>query len=158
MKKIKFGHRSDCTLFGETIVDNEDYEALSKYKWGLTKKGYARRAAKPRHIFLHRQILNVPDGVFVDHINGNKLDNRKSNLRIVPQSLNSRNLIQERANNNSGYKGVCKCRNKWRAYIVVNYKQKHLGCFETKEEAAKVYNKYSKLLHGNFGRPNKIPT
>lgn len=92
----------------------------------------------------------------IDHINGVTIDNRISNLR---EATNAQNCLNRKAyqNNTSGYKGVHwhKASSRWVANIQVGKKRKHLGYFEVKEEAAKAYDKASKELHGEFGRPSK---
>ena len=112
-----------------TIIDKEDVEKVKNIKWCLDGHGYAFNFHKRR---LHNFLLKAKG---VDHINRNKLDNRKENLRIVSQLINSRNCSLSK-NNTSGLNGVSLMDSgKWRAYINLNYKQKHLGCFNTKEEA-----------------------
>ena len=91
----------------------------------------------------------------VDHINGNPLDNRKSNLRICTNAENQRNKGVYK-NNKSGYKGVhwFKRDKKWQAQIKHNNKSIHIGLYEDKEEAARAYDKKAKELHGNFKNLN----
>lgn len=96
--------------------------------------------------------MNPPEGLVVDHINGNKLDNRRSNLRICTQSqnLNGRNT-------NKGYIGVSwdKFRGKWKANIGKDYQKIFLGRFDTAEEAARVYDEKAVELFGEFARLNR---
>ena len=91
----------------------------------------------------------------VDHINGNPLDNRKSNLRICTNAENQRNRGVNK-NNTSGYKGVCwaKQNKKWKARIKHNGKLIHLGYYKDKEEAARAYDKKAKELHGEYAYLN----
>ena len=90
-----------------TIVDNDDYEELNQFKWRLGTDGYASRGkridGKFTLILLHRVVNQTPAGLVTDHINRNKLDNRKCNLRSVTQSVNRYNTGLP-ANNKSGYK------------------------------------------------------
>ena len=107
---------------------------------------------------LHRFLLNVTDkNQFVDHINHDTLDNRKSNLRICSLQENSRNRKKAKTNK-SGYKGVVlyKQSGKWKAYTKVNMKSKHLGYYDTKEEAALAYNDFAKKTFGEFCYLNDI--
>lgn len=106
---------------------------------------------------MHRLIMNAQNGQMIDHINGNVLDNRKENLRLCNKSTNAMNCKVHK-HNTSGYKGVAwhKQMKKWRAYIVINDKQKSLGLYKTKEEAAKAYNKAALELFGEFAKVNKI--
>lgn len=126
-----------------TIVDNDVYEAVSKFSWHYTKTGYAacRMTTKPNSskiVLLHRYILNFPK-VVIDHINGDKLDNRKSNLRAVGQSLNMFN--KKTCRKTSQYRGVSwfKRDATWRATIMKDRKQVHLGYFKTELEAFETY-------------------
>src|SRR3990167_3498600 len=128
MKKIKLKQGN------YTIVDNEDFEYLNQWKWYFYN-GYAIRRYK-KTIRMHRLLNNTPLGFFTDHINRNKLDNRKSNLRTVTKSQNGFNTNLSR-NNKSGYKGIYweKFTNKWRAEIKINYKKIGLGRFLNLKDA-----------------------
>ena len=143
MKQIKLVRKD---LFA--LVDDADFEELSKYKWYFHSSGYAtrvqylgggRKNQKLITILMHRVINNTPDDMQTDHINRNKLDNRKKNLRTVTTQQNQRNTNLSK-NNTSGYIGVYlnKRVNKWMAYIWVNYKQIHLGYFKDIEDAIEV--------------------
>lgn len=120
-------------------VDDDDYAELSAYKWRYHSQGYACRwdySVRPkRMILMHRQIMNTPKGLETDHINHDKLDNRRTNLRIVSSTINGLNASLAK-NNTSGFQGVSRAGNRWRAYININRKQISLGCFDTKEDAA----------------------
>lgn len=142
------------------IVDDDDYEYLNKFAWRVKSyKGlsYAVRNhlvdGKRVSQGMHRLILNACNGHYVDHINHNTLDNRKFNLRIVNASENSRNMLIP-STNNSGFCGVRKERNKWRAQIKVKGKKIHIGCFdsfdEAKKERIKANIKYG--FHENHGK------
>lgn len=143
------------------IVDDDDYERLSKFGWFYHKNGYAMRSYKidgnSKKSRMHREVLMAPKGKDVDHINGNKLDNRKSNLRIATRSQNNANSKLS-SHNNSGYRGVgwMPARNKWRARIQINGKGIHLGLFETIEEAALAYNAAARKYFGEFAKLNVI--
>jgi hypothetical protein len=99
---------------------------------------------------MHREIAGAPKGMVVDHIDGNELNNRRSNLRVCTVSQNHQN--RRRTWGRSRYKGVCflKKRNKWKAEIMVNRKHIHIGCFDEEEEAAKAYDKKAAELFGEF--------
>jgi len=103
---------------------------------------------------MHRQIIHVPEGYVIDHINGNGLDNRKANLRPATVAQNAWN--SKKRNPRSGYKGVCFDKDKglWRAAIVCNRKRIHLGYFKDKTTAAKAYDKAAKKYHGQFASLN----
>lgn len=140
------------------LVDDEDFDYLNQWKWHFSK-GYAARH-KPRTeghalIFMHCVIMQSPRDKDTDHINGDRLDNRRKNLRICTRAQN----IQNRGatiKNACGYKGVCfdKSRNKWSAEINTNKKRIHLGRFDTPEDAARAYDAAARRLHGEFARLN----
>ncbi len=102
---------------------------------------------------MHRQIMNAPKGIEVDHINSNGLDNRRSNLRLANRSENMRNICAT-SRNTSGFKGVTwhKAHSKWQAQITLNRKTYYLGLRETPAEAHALYCEASKKLHGEFSR------
>lgn len=141
------------------LFDKEDYIIISQYGWS-TNKGHleAKRRdsqGKMRRIALHRLVVNCPDGLEVDHINGNPLDNRKENLRICTHAENTKNHQRLYKNNTSGYVGVyfSNVYNNWYVTISINNKTKRIGSYATKEEAIeareaaelKYYREYSHL-------------
>lgn len=149
-----------------TIIDDDDFEKVSKYRWCANKMGknkiYACRSiyvekGKTKVISLHRFILGVEDSQLqIDHINGDSLDNRKENLRVctgVENRLNRNKTVQ----NTSGYKGVFKTyNNRWRAQIGWKNKKLYLGSYKTKEEAALAYNKKAVELFGEYANLNVV--
>lgn len=146
----------------ETVIDAEDVPLVEGYNWyclPARQTGYAIRDLwlggenKKIPVMMHRVILDAPTGLYVDHIDGNGLNNRRGNLRFATPSQNSCNM-RITTKNTSGYKGVfwVKDKGKWAAQIVLNYKAKHLGYFDTPEEAHKAYCEASERLHGEFGR------
>ena len=138
-----------------TKVDNEDYEELNQFNWHYVIHGYAGRRKGGRTIYLHRQLLNVPKGFEVDHIDGNPLNNRRENLRIGTHAQNISNA-KLRKDNTSGYKGVIKNGSGWAARLWFNRKQINIGTYRTKEEAAKAYNQAAKVYFGEYARLNDI--
>jgi len=132
------------------LVDDDDYEKVSRLSWYVDKRGYAVNK-KIKITYMHRLIMNTPKEMETDHINGNKLDNRKINLRICTKSENMRNR-KKQSNNTSGYKGVFwhHKANRWRAQIVINKKAKHLGLFDTPEEAGKAYREAELKYFGEY--------
>lgn len=138
----------------EFTIDAEDEYILKFGLWSPDAYGYAENKNGGK---LHRLIMNAPDGMAVDHINGDITDNRKSNLRICVNSENLRNRGAQR-NNKSGYKGVSwhKPTGKWVAMICINKKRKYLGVFINKKDAAIAYNEASIKYHGEFAYINKI--
>ncbi len=141
------------------IVDDEDYVRLAKYKWYSGSDGYARRCAwnkgDVKTILMHREILNTGKGLSTDHINGDRLDNRKENLRICSRAENNRNQKKD-IRSKFEYKGI-KTENKGRTYwarISVNNKQIYLGSFPTQLQAAKAYDQAAIKYYGEFARLN----
>ena len=132
------------------LVDDEWFDELNQYKWKLSKIGnYVTRSKyKNNTLRLHRIISGAKGGEQVDHINRNKLDNRKENLRIVTNQQNSFNS-GDYLTNTSGHKGVSwdKEKEKWEANICVDYKKKFLGYFSNKIDAAKAYLAAKEIYH-----------
>lgn len=144
------------------IVDDEDFEELNRRKWYF-RRGYAARhqrlkSGKYIKVFMHRQINGTPDGFITDHIDGNTLNNAKSNLRTSTIAHNSYNRGKTKANK-SGFKGVMidRRRNMFRARIVDEKQEHHLGYFNSAVEAAIAYNEAAKHYHGQYARLNEIP-
>src|SRR3990167_923966 len=114
------------------IVDDNLLNKVKKFRWYVNRLGYAANDAKPRKL-MHRLIMSYPKEN-IDHINGNKLDNRLSNLRLCNQSQNNANS-SKRKTNVSGYKGVCwnKKYEKWEATITKDYKHIFIGYFDDRK-------------------------
>lgn len=143
------------------LVDDEDFEYVNQFKWQYHYKGYAEstfgKSPNRKKVKMHRLIINAPDHLQVDHINGNKLDNRKSNLRLCTNSENQRNT-GKKSTNTSGYKGVSwkKSSNKFAAQIQVDHKNKHIGYFRDPVDAAKAYNQKAIEYFGEFALLNEV--
>lgn len=144
------------------LVDDEDFEKLNQYKWRVHPKGYVYRTSnfilgKRHSIWMHREIMQTPVGMQTDHINGDKLDNRRSNLRICNNVENLSNRPAQK-NNTTGFKGVRRWfkggKKPWVAFIGANNKQYNLGYYETPEDAARAYDEAAKKYHGKFARLN----
>lgn len=131
----------DCAEIARAKIDISIIDIIQKCKWHLTKKGYVRS----KHSYLHQLVLAKKEGMQIDHINRDKLDNRSCNLRYATAS---ENMV------NNGAAGVCwsTLNNKWVAYITKNYKTKWLGYFKTKEEATAVRRKAELEIFGEFAR------
>ena len=154
----------------DVLLDDEDYHLISEsgLSWKINNEGYqlvplyylvGRKMIKTkrRSTRLHRVIMNAPEGMVVDHINGNSLDNRKLNLRLCTETENKRNSPRHK-NSKSAYKGVHwhKLCSKWIAHIGHNGKSIHLGYFTDPKLAAEAYNKKALELQGKFARLNVI--
>ena len=119
------------------LVSKIDFEELQKIKWHISNSGYARATKAIRvygSCFIHRAILGKPPkGLCIDHINGNKLDNRRKNLRFATYSVNGYNRKKLHGKNTSGFNGVYfhEQTKKWRVLVSV-------GLFKTKREAVKM--------------------
>lgn len=145
-----------------TIVDAEDFEMCKEVPWYKSEQGYVRgrltneEGVRERAVMMHRLLLNAPKGSYVDHVNGDRLDNRKENLRLCTKQENSWN--RKPTKGSSKYKGIwfVKSRKKWRSCIRVNGKAMHLGYYETEEEAALAYNKAADKYFGEFAWLNNI--
>lgn len=144
------------------LVDEEDFAYLSQHKWRRTHHGrssYVSTQIAGKQTYMHRLIMNPPDEIMVDHINGDGLDNRRANLRHATPQQNSMNRVRSKENSASKYLGVFLGRDgkSWRAQIVVNTKLIYLGVFRTQREAALAYNEASRLHNGEFASLNEIP-
>ena len=133
------------------LISKEDYDKISKHRWNVDSRGYWRDSCTGE--LLHRFILNLADrgkDVYVDHINHNKSDNRRENLRIVTPHQNAINTSTSNRNT-TGILGVrIDERNKWESRLCVNGKNMRLGRFNTKEEAIIARLKAEKYYLGEF--------
>ena len=135
----------------QTIVDDVDYKYLCVHRWRYNTTGYATRTF--RSISMARVILNAKKGEYVDHINGNKLDNRRCNIRIVTNQQNTWNK------RNIGLKnsvGVSKLEKKWRAYHTKDGRQICLGRFNDRISAMKAYDNAILKTRGIYAITNKM--
>ena len=164
MKQIPLGKSGKFAL-----IDDNDFERVSKYKWILSSGGYviARYSLGERYsygklkmitILMHRFIMNLSEpNEFIDHKDLDKLNNQKHNLRIASNGQNQHNKRAYR-NNRSGFKGVSlhKASGLYQAVIRCNCITISLGYFKCKKEAAVEYNKAALLYHGEFARLNDV--
>lgn len=146
------GVQIQLTRGGIALIDEADLAIVSAYRWTLTAYGYAATTARVKHQ-MHRLILGCVkgDGWVVDHINGDRLDNRRSNLRRCTRQENLRNRVALPSNSTSGVLGVHEHEDgRWRAQITVSGRRVHLGLFATKAEAARAYHEAAQHHFGEF--------
>lgn len=149
------------------LVDDEDFDVLNKFKWCCNNWGYAMRNIQRNGIksaiIMHREIMNTPKGMDTDHIDHNKLNNQKNNLRICTRRENQRNR-KKNVNGTSKFKGVYATTEHGYKYyvshIIVTGKRLFKTFPQTPEgeiEAAKWYNEQAEKHHGEFALFNQIP-
>lgn len=145
------------------IVDDSDYDWLSQWKWYAFKDGqtfYALRTASRKapgvrkKIRMHRIIIDAPNDMEVDHLNGDGLDNQRNNLRLATRSENGRNMRPQNAK--SGYKGVYKnpIGKTWIAQAHKGNKKHYAGCYLNPVVAALAYDLLAFRIFGSYARPN----
>lgn len=134
------------------LVDLPDAPLVNEIAWYLHEKGYAVADTNGRHIRMHRLLTSPPAGREVDHINRNRLDNRRANLRIADDSQNMCN--KARPPSARRYRGVGPKRGKFSAMIGHQRRNYYIGTFLTEEEAALAYDAAARQLHGAFARIN----
>lgn len=151
MKKIIMPHGKF------TLVDDRDFLSLSQHQWSLDGTGHAHGwdGKAKRFVKMHRKILDAPCGMCVDHINGDKLNNQRHNLRLCTHSQNSANRTHP-PQGKSGYYGVYwhKGKRKWQARITKDYRDISIGYFERAEDAAFARDIKAAELFGEFATLN----
>lgn len=154
----------ELTQGKSTIIDKEDWEKVKDYRWYAKKiprykdKYHAMSTIKKEDgtnttITLHRLIMDAPENLQVDHVNHEPLDNRKENLRLCTSSENAANREKHR-NNKSGYTGVVSVAGGWVAQLTCAGERITMGPFETKEEAARAYDRKKLEEFGAFAKTN----
>lgn len=137
------------------IIDSDDAERVNQYSWSLVSKGRPRARVNGKKTYLHRLILNAPEGAWVDHVNGDPLDNRRINLRFCNANTNAKNRGRNKKSK-AGFKGVRwhAATQKWGVSIRSDNKEYWLGVFVDRVAAAITYDRAALRLHGEFARTN----
>lgn len=144
----------DKVILDYSIVDEDDYKNVMKYKWHLSN-GYANAKIDRKNVKLHHFINGKPtENNITDHINQDKLDNRKCNLREVNRAFNSQNVSKTSRNHTSIFKGVSWDKTKQKFRVMIN--QQHLGYFENEKEAALMYDIVSFHYYGEYANNNNL--
>jgi len=153
---IVYLYNSKNNVNGETYIDLDSIEVIKQYKWRKDRQGYAvtdivGNDGKRHRMSMHRLLMNPKPHELIDHINFDKSDNRKANLRIVTKSQNEMHKLT-RTDNSSGTKGVSyyKGKNLWVAEIVVSGKRVFRKGYINKEDAIKAREEAEKLYHGEY--------
>lgn len=152
-------YRYICASGESFIFDYEDYNAIERYQWHIVNRvdgyGYVARRSGKNYIYLTHDLLGVSSETFVDHVNGDTLDERRTNLRIASVHENTCNQ-KLRKDSSSGYKGVhyIQRRRKYEATIQSNHKKYHLGYFDNPEDGARAYDEAARFYFGEFACVN----
>lgn len=150
MKQIKITYNKKSFI---VLLDDSDYKKVNGYNWYFGS-GYAQTRLEEKTVYMHRLITNAPKHLCVDHIDGNRLNNQKNNLRLCTRAENTRNSRKQKNNKNT-YKGVTQFSNgKWRAQIWYENKIYQMGMYDTEVEAAIAYDKKAIELHKDFAHLN----
>ena len=153
MKTIPLTHNTFA------FIDDADFELVSQFKWWLGANGYAYTThTRTTKSLMHRMLLAPPKGQFIDHIDGNRLNNQRSNLRLCTYTQNQQNT-KKRIRSSSLFKGVFldqpqRGKRKWSVQIQVQGKREHIGRFENERHAALAYDLWAKDLFGEFAKTN----
>lgn len=155
MKYIQLGGHRKKPIQGYAIVSDNDFIELNKYKWHISG-GYAVREGvnkngRRKRIKMHRTILNIKKKEYCDHINGDKLDNRRENLRVCTNQQNQRNS-KKHIDSKSKYKGIRFHHGKWEVRVSIDKNNRIHRYFDSKLKAVTAYNKIVKKYHGEFAR------
>ena len=139
------------------LIDKADYDLVKRSTWKIDSTGYAKATIHRKKCYMHRLILEAKPHVGTDHINGNKIDNRRANLRPCNKHENAANM-KKRDGCSSKYKGVVydKQSHAYKAEIESYHKLHHLGRFDNEVDAAIAYNKAAPFYFGEFAKLNNV--
>jgi hypothetical protein len=132
------------------IIDDEDFERVGSILWRAQKGSKTWYAINSNIGYLHRYIMNAPEGMEIDHKDKNGLNCTRDNMRLATVQQNRQYAEMPQTENGSGFRGVIQSRGLWLASITQHKRRKFLGRFETKEEAALAYDRAARELHGEF--------
>jgi hypothetical protein len=136
------------------LIDGARVDIVSQYQWSIGNHGYVTHGMGKNQILLHRFIVGAKGTEIVDHINHNKFDNRRSNLRVCTNQQNTMNRGKQ-SNGNNEYKGICfTSHGKWQAQIVYNGESIYLGLYDNAISAAKAYDNAARNLFGKYAYLN----
>lgn len=136
-------------------IDSEDYEKVSQHSWSVGNRGYVIARINGKIQKLHRFVTNAPDGLQVDHEKHDRLDNRKSKLRLCSNSQNAMNR-RPHTGSSLGLKGAYPHAGRFAATICIGGKQVHLGTYDLAEDAGKAYDAAARFYFGEFAHTNYI--
>ena len=153
----------ELKIVGEALISSDMFYLVKDFKWHLSNYGYARTGGGSKNNrLMHKLLFKTPEGLDIDHINGNRLDNRKENIRFCTRSQNNMNSKLKWKHTKSNMKGVCfdKKRNIYRAYIKINGKQIFGGYFKKEADAidarivleSKYFKEYARDYEANAQR------
>lgn len=159
MKKIlaTLKKRNGEVIHKYFLIDNVDNEFVKKYKWSIHSSGYIRATINGKRQYLHDALLGCKN---IDHINNNKADNRRSNLRLATPGQNIANTKKQQ-NTSSQYKGVRfdksgKRKKRWMAAYEHNNKSHTIGRYHTEIQAAQAYNVKALEIWGDYAKLNRV--
>lgn len=135
------------------LIDDDDAPLIMRYRWQYQARGYAVGRVNGQQVYMHRFLLNAPPGLQVDHINGNRLDNSRANLRLVTPRQNRQNSLPRPHH----LKGISWEKQRWRVRIHVDGQCLNLGSYSDPHHAALLYDAAARHFFGDYARTNFPP-